>query len=59
MKVIRDNYKKFPKEVTCRHCKSVILLEDGNDVYHAEHSWTTTWQCPLCQSKNNFETKIP
>lgn len=59
MKVIKDNYKKFPKEVTCKNCGSVVLLEDGNDVYRAEHSWTTTWQCPLCQSKNNFETEIP
>lgn len=32
MKVIKDNYQKFPKEVTCKNCGSVILLEDSNDV---------------------------
>lgn len=59
MKVIQDNYKKFPKEVTCKNCGSVILLENSEDVYRPEHSLATTWQCPLCQSKNNFETEIP
>ena len=59
MKVIKDNYKKFPIEVTCGHCKSVVLLEDSNDVYRAEYSFITTWECPLCQRINNFETEIP
>ena len=59
MKVVKDNYKKFPIEVTCKNCGSVILLEGGEDLYRAEHSLTTIWQCPLCQSKNNFETEIP
>lgn len=59
MKVIKDNYKKFPTEVTCKHCNSVILLEDNKDVYRAEHSLATTWQCPLCKQTNIFETRIP
>ena len=59
MKVIKDNYKKFPIEVTCGHCKSVILLEDVNDVYREEHSWRTTWLCPVCKHNNIFETEIP
>ena len=59
MKVIKDNYNKFPIEVTCKNCGSVILLEDSEDVYRAEHSWTTTWQCPLCKERNEFEINIP
>lgn len=59
MKVIRDNYKKFPIEVTCKNCGSVILLEDSNDVYRAEYSWATIWKCPLCQQRNGFEINIP
>lgn len=42
MKVIKDNYKKFPTEVTCRHCNSVMLLESSEDVYRPEHSFATT-----------------
>lgn len=59
MKVIKDNYKKFPVEVTCEHCGSVILLEGSEDIYRSENSWRTIWICPLCQQKNGFETNIP
>lgn len=59
MKVIKDNYQKFPKEVTCSGCGSVILLEGGEDVYRAEHSFATVWYCPLCQRKNRLEIDIP
>ena len=59
MKVIKDNYKKFPIEVTCISCGSVILLEDGNDVYRVEDTCATIWRCPLCQQRNGFETNIP
>jgi phage FluMu protein Com len=59
MKVIKDNYKRFPEEVTCKKCGSVILLEGGGDVYRAENSWTTTWQCPLCKECNEFEINVP
>lgn len=59
MKVIKDNYKKFPKEVTCRYCKSVILLEGSEDVYRNPDSWATTWECPLCKECNEFEIDIP
>lgn len=59
MKVIKDNYKKFPIEVTCRHCKSVILLESSEDVYRNPESWATTWECSLCREQNELEINIP
>lgn len=58
MKVIKDNYKKFPIEVTCEHCGSVILLEDSNEVYLSSYYVATVWDCPLCKHKNYFEVGI-
>lgn len=55
MKVLKDNYKKFPKEVTCINCGSVILLEGGEDVYRVERSSATIWICPLCQQRNGLK----
>ena len=59
MKVIKDNYNTFPKEVTCINCGSVIMLECSEDVYRAEHSWATIWICPLCQQRNGLKINIP
>lgn len=58
MKVIKDNYKKFPVEVTCEHCSSVILLEDSNEVYLNSYPKATVWNCPLCKHKNYLEIRI-
>lgn len=59
MKVIKDNYKKFPIEVTCKHCGSVILLEDSDEVYREPYSMSSVWDCPLCKHRNCFEIEIP
>lgn len=33
MKVIKDNYKKFPIQVTCDECESIIELEGIEDIH--------------------------
>lgn len=53
MKVIKDNYKKFPIEVTCEKCDSVIEVENieelewqGDDIY--------LLTCPCCGFTNKI-----
>lgn len=53
MKVIRDNYKKFPIEVTCADCESIVEIESidelewqGDDIY--------LWTCPCCGFTNKI-----
>lgn len=53
MKVIKDNYNKFPMEVTCERCDSVIEIESieelewqGDDIYF--------WYCPCCGFTNKI-----
>ena len=55
MKIIKDNYKKFPIEVTCEHCKSVIELESANDVARFCSVVEYGWHCPLCKRVNYLE----
>lgn len=52
MKVIKDNYNKFPKELICEKCESLILLESTNDVHRCGESFICTWQCPCCGFEN-------
>lgn len=52
MKVIKDNYNKFPIEVVCKHCKSVILLEEGNDIKYEVYPDKYRWECPCCSYNN-------
>lgn len=53
MKVIKDNYKKFPMEVACERCDGVIEIENieelewqGDDIY--------LWTCPCCGFTNKI-----
>lgn len=53
MKVIKDNYNKFPVEVTCADCGSIIEIENieelewqGDDIYF--------WYCPCCGFTNKI-----
>ena len=55
MKVIRDNYQKFPKEVTCEKCGSIIELEDIDDINRNCYTFAPEWECPVCGKKNEIE----
>lgn len=58
MKVITDNYNRFPMEVRCIHCNSVIELESIHDVAILEQEndydlrLRGEWTCPLCGYDN-------
>ena len=54
MKVIKDNYNKFPMEVTCERCDSVIELESEDDLRDDGYS-EFYWLCPLCMNINYVE----
>lgn len=54
MKVIKDNYKKFPMKVTCERCGSVIELEHEDDLKDNGYS-QFYWTCPLCIKINYVE----
>lgn len=54
MKVIEDNYNKFPMEVTCERCGSVIELENEDDLRDNGYS-EFYWLCPLCYNGNYLE----
>lgn len=54
MKVIKDNYNKFPMEVTCERCDSVIELGNEDDLRDNGYS-EFYWLCPLCKNRNYVE----
>jgi hypothetical protein len=54
MKVIKDNYNKFPMKVTCERCDSVIELENEDDLSDNGYS-EFYWLCPLCKNRNYVE----
>ena len=58
MKVIKDNYKKFPVEVTCAECGSVIELEDMGDIHRNCYTLVPEWECPVCGKMNEIEIDI-
>lgn len=54
MKVIENNYNKFPMKVTCASCDSVIELENEDDLTEDGYS-EFYWLCPLCKNTNYVE----
>ena len=63
MKIIKDNFNKYPKHVVCSKCESEILLEDGHDVIvhravadslyvYEKQPYHYKWLCPLCKEFN-------
>ena len=58
MKILENNYDKFPREIECYDCRSIILLESEDDcVYQPENAYPDAvecyiWTCPLCKRKN-------
>lgn len=58
MKIIKDNYNKFPMEVTCERCGSVIKLENEEDLRDNGYS-EFYWLCPLCYHGNYVENFQP
>lgn len=57
MKVIKDNYKKFPIEVTCANCGSIIEIENQQDLCHQQGDFHS-WYCPLCTAYNEDEFEL-
>ena len=65
MRIIKDNFNKYPIEVECFNCKSIIELESGKDVMCVQHvadqfsygqqaQYTKYWECPLCKTNNKL-----
>lgn len=54
MKIVKDNYNKFPMKVTCERCDSVIELEHEDDLKDNGYS-QFYWICPLCFKINYVE----
>ena len=58
MRILENNYDKFPKEIECDKCRSIILLESENDcVYQPENAYSNAaecyiWTCPCCKELN-------
>ena len=45
MKVIKNNFDKFPIQVTCIHCGSVLELESIQDIFDTIEPQVI---CPCC-----------
>ena len=45
MKVIKNNFDKFPMQVTCIHCGSILEVESIEDVYGGTEPRVV---CPCC-----------
>ncbi len=65
MRIIKDNMNKYPIQVTCVNCESVIELEDGKDVLcfrlagddmnmFVTSNYAKVWKCPLCNTNNKL-----
>lgn len=58
MRILENNYDKFPREIECDDCRSIILLESDKDcVYQSENAYPDAaecyiWTCPLCKRQN-------
>lgn len=48
MKVIKNNFDKFPIQVTCIHCGSILEVESIEDVYDAIEPCVV---CPCCKRR--------
>ena len=61
MRVIQDNYSKFPINTYCNNCESIIELESDEDltkngeVLDADEYF---WRCPCCDYLNLIEIKL-
>lgn len=54
MKVIEDNYKLFPIQARCKHCGSLIEIENLNDMSQTLYSDYYIWTCPCCNIRNEI-----
>lgn len=53
MKVIKNNFDKFPMQVTCIHCGSVLEVESIEDVYGGVVEPSVV--CPCCNGKTPID----
>lgn len=52
MKVIKNNFDKFPIQVTCIHCGSILEVESIEDVYDAIEPCVV---CPCCKRRTSID----
>ena len=55
MKVIKNNFDKFPIQVTCIHCGSILELESIEDVYAFGGVVEPSVLCPCCNSRTPID----
>lgn len=61
MKVIKDNYSKFPRKAYCYDCGSLIELENEQDLTKDVDSLNGNeyfWCCPCCGYVNLIEIEL-
>lgn len=52
MKVIKNNFHRFPMQVTCIHCGSVLELESIEDVFGTNEPCV---ECPCCKRRTPID----
>lgn len=61
MRVIQDNYSKFPRMTYCSYCGSQIELESEQDLTKDGHLLDENeyfWICPCCEYPNLIEIEL-
>lgn len=59
MKVIEDNYSKFPIQARCEHCDSLIEIEDKDDLSQTLCDPNEYfWMCPCCDRCNIIQIDL-
>ena len=53
MKVIKNNFDKFPMQVTCIHCGSILEVESIEEVYVGAVEPSIV--CPCCKIKTPID----
>lgn len=61
MRIIQDNYSKFPINALCNNCGSIIELESEQDLTKDADSYYANeylWRCPCCDYLNLIEIEL-
>ena len=52
MKVIKNNFDKFPMQVTCIHCGSILEVESIWDIFDTKEPCVV---CPCCKRRTPID----
>lgn len=61
MRIIQDNYSKFPRMAICTHCGSQIELESEQDLSNEGNILDANeyfWRCPCCDYLNLIRIEL-